>query len=421
MAAMFRKWAVFAILVSGFFVLNASTFASLGVVLFVKADDLGWGYTSAGLGFTVLGLAVGLTSFLPAVLLQRIGARRTFTLGFVSVALGFAFASASNGIGPFFAAMCLVGAGFSLAGNVTAVWLIGEWFPLRTGRMIGLYLMLGGIGDIVGPSLSHYLIEWTSWRVNWMILASVCGVLILLGAVLIPGGSRHSNATAAKEGEPHGRQETGTDTLSWTKAFMRPLFLIIAAAITFNLACVTTVHSMAVSHLKLLGLSPAMGALGLSFMAFVSLAFKGLAGPLCERFSSRHMLAASMALQAVGIVLFAIAGHPGIVLVSSLLFGAGWGITVVATMVLLVECFGRVLGAQLLGVSHQISSIAAFGPLAAGMAADKVGSFAPVFFAFAVALSALALLVQILRDPELSGPVRAADAPEPEDVGAVKA
>ena len=68
MAAMFRKWAVFAILVSGFFVLNASTFASLGVVLFVMADDLGWSYTSAGLGFTVLGLAVGLTSFLPAVL-----------------------------------------------------------------------------------------------------------------------------------------------------------------------------------------------------------------------------------------------------------------------------------------------------------------------------------------------------------------
>lgn len=418
---MFRKWAVFAILVGGFFVLNASTFASLGVVLFVMADDLGWSYTSAGLGFTVLGLAVGLTSFLPAILLQRIGARRTFTLGFACVALGFASASASNGIATFFSAMCLVGAGFSLAGNVTAVWLIGEWFPLKTGRMIGLYLMLGGIGDIVGPSLSHYLIEWTSWRVNWMILASICGVLILLGALLIPAGSRQSAEIAADDGAASPSAGTDADAPSWTTAFMRPLFLIIAAAITFNLACVTTVHSMAVSHLKLLGLSPAVGALGLSFMAFVSLAFKGLAGPLCERFSSRHMLAASMALQAVGVVLFAVAGHPSIVLVSSLLFGAGWGITVVATMVVLVECFGRVLGAQLLGVSHQISSIAAFGPLAAGMAADKVGSFAPVFFAFAIALGVLAFLVQILRDPELSGPVRAAGSPEPEDAAAIKA
>ena len=178
---MYRKWIIFAVVVAGFFVLNASTFASLGVVLFVMADDLGWSYTSAGLSFTILGLAVGLTSFLPAILLQRIGARLTFCFGFFCVALGFGLASASQGLGMFFAAMCLAGAGFSLAGNVTAVWLIGEWFPEHTGRMIGLYLMLGGIGDIMGPSLSHYMMEWTNWRFNWMLLAVICGVLILVG------------------------------------------------------------------------------------------------------------------------------------------------------------------------------------------------------------------------------------------------
>ena len=78
---MYRKWVIFAIIIAGFFVLNASTFASLGVVLFVMADDLGWSYTSAGLSFTFLGLAVGLTSFLPAILLHRLGARLTFVLG----------------------------------------------------------------------------------------------------------------------------------------------------------------------------------------------------------------------------------------------------------------------------------------------------------------------------------------------------
>ena len=401
---MFRKWFVFAILVVGFFVLNASTFASLGVVLFVMADDLGWNYTSAGMAFTVLGLAVGLTSFLPGMLLQRIGARNTFALGFVLVAIGFALASTSDALGTFFAAMCLVGGGFSMAGNVTAVWLIGEWFPHRTARMIGLYLMLGGIGDIVGPSLSFYLVEWTSWRVNWMILSCVCGALVVFGALAIPmvGGSKteetRSSSTDEKD-EASPSITASSDRESWKSAIFRPLFLVIAAAVTFNLACVTTVHSMAVSHLKLLGLSPSMGALGLSFMALVSLAFKGLAGPLCERFSSRHLLAVSMALQAIGIVLFAVGANPGIVLFSSLLFGAGWGITVVATMIVLVERFGRVLGAQLLGVSHQISSVAAFGPLAAGLAADKVGSFAPVFFTFAFALGLLALFIQILKDP----------------------
>ena len=403
---MYRKWMIFAIIVAGFFVLNASTFASLGVVLFVMADDLGWSYTSAGLSFTILGLAVGLTSFLPAILLHRIGARLTFVLGLTCVATGFGLASYSNGLGMFFAAMCLVGAGFSLSGNVTAVWLIGEWFPRHTGRMIGLYLMLGGVGDIVGPSLSHYLIEWTDWRFNWMILAGICGVVMLVGAIFITEKHGAAEHTPETDGESHPDRVTdvGGEIPSWRKAVQRPLFLVIAAAITFNLACVTTVHSIAVSHLKLLGLSPAIGALGLSFMALVSLAFKGLAGPLCERFSSRHMLALSMGLQAIGVVMFAMATNPALVLVSSLLFGAGWGITVVATMVLLVDCFGRVIGAQLLGAAHQISSIAAFGPLAAGVAADKIGSFAPVFYTFALALGVLAFVIQVLRDPGMSKP-----------------
>ena len=73
-------------------------------------------------------------------------------------------------------------------------------------------------------------------------------------------------------------------------------------------------------------------------------------------------------------------------------------------MVLLVDCFGRVIGAQLLGAAHQISSIAAFGPLAAGVAADKIGSFAPVFYAFALALGVLALIIQVLRDPGMAKP-----------------
>jgi cyanate permease len=410
---MYRKWIIFAVVVAGFFVLNASTFASLGVVLFVMADDLGWSYTSAGLSFTILGLAVGLTSFLPAILLQRIGARLTFCFGFFCVALGFGLASASQGLGMFFAAMCLAGAGFSLAGNVTAVWLIGEWFPEHTGLMIGLYLMLGGIGDIMGPSLSHYMMEWTNWRFNWMLLAVICGVLILVGGAFITERRDVSGGEARTDNSrgPDDAKEVDGAIPSWRVAIGRPLFLIIAAAITFNLACVTTVHSIAVSHLKLLGLSPVVGALGLSFMAFVSLAFKGLAGPLCERFSSRHMLALSMALQAVGVVMFAVATNPALVLVSSLMFGAGWGITVVATMVLLVDCFGRVIGAQLLGAAHQISSIAAFGPLAAGMAADKIGSFAPVFFAFAVALGVLALIIQVLRDPGMLKPSQAFTRP----------
>ena len=74
-------WAALAALSALFFLITAGTFTSLGVVLPDMVKALKWDWTGAGLGFTLLGLATGLASYAPTVVIRRLGVRATLLAG----------------------------------------------------------------------------------------------------------------------------------------------------------------------------------------------------------------------------------------------------------------------------------------------------------------------------------------------------
>ena len=63
------------------FLITAATYSSLGVVLPAMVKDLGWSWSEAGLGFTLMGAATGASSWFPAALIRRFGLRATLAAG----------------------------------------------------------------------------------------------------------------------------------------------------------------------------------------------------------------------------------------------------------------------------------------------------------------------------------------------------
>ena len=123
-----------------FFFGNVATFISLGFVLRPMVGELHWSFTQAGASFSVLGLACGLSSPLPAWTMKRYGGRLTLCVGSVLFALGFLAASAAHGLYSFYAAMALVGVGLAVgaATSVTgAVSFIGLAAPHLVRPLVG--------------------------------------------------------------------------------------------------------------------------------------------------------------------------------------------------------------------------------------------------------------------------------------------
>jgi MFS family permease len=405
-----QKWLVLTAASLIFFFLNGATFASLGVVLYSMIRDLHWSQAEGGMSFSLLGIACGVASPLPALLMRRLGCRRVVVLGGLCLSAGFALAFAAGGLPAFDLAMVLLGLGYALAGNIPGVYLIASWFPHSSRRAIGFYLMLGAAGNVIGPPLVAAVVASShSWRFNWLLMGIVAAAITLLCLIVLrdaPGTAGSVDwpvAVAAPAGAaPHSALIPWRDR----DAMLTRQFLLVAASMTLTIAGVTTNSSVAVTHLVHLGMTPAFAAFILSLVALIATLAKGLAGRLSENVRPSRVLAAGLLLQSVGDIAFS-GGSGGSVLgdyTFAAAFGIGWGLSYVAANLVLLDYFGREVGARILSVVWMVSTLAAAGPVAAGIIADRFGTFSPIFVVYAALLLAVALPIFLMRSP----PVRTA-------------
>jgi len=380
----FSKWLMFGSVSFAFFFLNLATFTSLGVVLFTMEAELHWSITAAVFSFTFLGLACGLTSPLPGMTMRTWGGRKTVCVGAGLLAAGFFLASISHSLLSFYIAMVFIGAGYSFSGNVPAVYLISGWFQGRAARMIGLYMMLGAAGAAIGPSIVEAIVRLDGWRGHWQAMAWIAVALLVLSFAFV----RDAKVPDAPRTAGHFR-----------RALFSPQFLLIAAVMTANMACVTTNSSVAMNHLVHFGDTPQNAAFVLGLIGAIATVFKFASGWLCEIVKPPVVTAIGLVLQAGGMALFGFADSTALQYASAIAFGTGWGLSYVAGTVLLIEFFGRDIGSQLLSCVWFIVSVAAFGPIAAGFFGDNYGTFAPIYVIYGVMMALLAFPILVMRRP----------------------
>ena len=336
--------------------------------------------------------------------IRWIGARCTVAGGALVLAAGFGLASLSHGIAAFFAAVCLMGAGFSLLAPVPGMFLLPRWFPENSPRIIGFYFMGGSAGGVLGPVLVQASVAWTgSWRLHWALMAAAATLLALCCAVLV-----RDRSESALRAETAGHPVVGAAT-GWTtrRAMLTHPFLAVAFAMLVVQTALTVVNSSLVAHMSRIGAAgggpaagAAAGALGIGLVALTGTLAKGLTGAVAERVHPLRMLLGSLLLGSASFLLFGLAHDAALVFLAAALFGVSWGVAWLSAHLFLLRRYGRVVAPDLVALATTITTAAVIGPVAAGRIADRTGSFAPIFLIVA-ALFLLALLSTVLvrREP----------------------
>ncbi len=393
------RWGVFGAASLAFFFLNLATFTSLGVVLYTMAAELSWSFTATGFSFAFLGLATGLSSPLPALLMGRIGCRATICIGAVMLAVGFAICAVTQTMSQFYVAMLFIGVGYSCAGNIPGVYLISGWFERGSARVIGLYLMLGALGAAIGPPMVRAVVDGLGWRGQWQAMAMVSAVLCAICFAVIRDPKDKAPPETIFDIDLAANTAATADGWTPRQAIFTSQFALIAAAMAATMACVTTNASDTTQHLVNLGATPDTAAYVLGLMAFVATMVKGATGWLCEKMSPAIIVAVGLVLEAAGNVMLAFAGTPALQYGSMVVFGLGWGFAFVGGTVVLLKFFGGATGSKALAVSALLTSVAAASPAAAGKIADLYHTFSPIFLVLAALLAALAVPIMLMRRP----------------------
>jgi MFS family permease len=396
---------------AAFFLITATTFASLGVVLPAMIAEFSWSWTTGGLGFTALALMTGVFSPVAATSLTRLGARAHYALAGVIMTLGYALMGGAKGVVSYLVAASLLGAGFALLANVPGTYLVGRAAPEKWRNIaIGAYLAAGGAGGVFGPLMANALISsGADWRHYWFASALVAA----LNAALIVALCRRRDAFGPGVGrEIPASADRDERAARWTPklATATPAFLVIAGALTIAYFCGVTVSTWSVSHLQNAGLSPAVAVVMLSLYSASNAGARALGGLAERRVRAKTLLVAALLANVVGMTALAFAQSLPVAIAFAIFDGFAFGMALFATTALLIDYFGLKNSPALLGGANLAATVAMLGPTLAGRTADEWGSFAPIFMIYAGAALVAAAAVAFMRDPNAETSAIAAEA-----------
>lgn len=397
-----RNWAGFLIVSLFFFHVTAGTFTSLGVVLPHMLGELGWNYSQAGVGFSLLALLVGLAAMVPAWIIKRWGIKTTFAAGGACLALGFVLLATASSLPQYFLGASLAGFGYPLCAIVPAVhYFTSTVDSKRRAAIIGAYFTIGGLGGVVGPMLATGVVEFLGdWRYHWWVLTVVTVVLTALALLFVD--DRKTAAVEAEEKAALSEQKTADAPHNWSfrDVIRTKEYYIIVFSMTLTLVCGLTMNSWAVAHMGTLGVSAAVAAGALSGHALVNSLSRGIGGLLANRIDPKWLLVSALLAEIIGMIALSVADNSFMIGLFAIAEGYGFGMCLFATTLLLVNYFGTANNPEVLGSMHFVTTLAMIGPVGAGFVADRIGTFSVVFIAYAVLLLAVLIAAVTMRKPK---------------------
>lgn len=386
-----------------YFLSTATTFTSLGVVLPSIINEFNWNWAEAGLGFTILGLTCGLSSYLPTLMIRGLGLRMTLLFGLAIFTLGFYYLYSITSLFDYFSGTALLCIGFTFLATVPGTYVISRLFE-KQSLAFGFYFTIGGLGGVVGPWIYFLATRvWGSWRIHWVISALCLAIIVFITLLTLREGQReisHAKAIANKLTQHSSETIYKTKEIWSTSGALRTWqFYIIAASYTAFLWCGITVNSFAVAHIIEQGFSETIAAGSLSVMAFIN-AFSRLAGgAVGEQLEPKKLLIISLIIIICGLIALSMATTWLWLILFTLGIGIGYGMTFLASSVLLANYFGRGPYLELFSVMNLLSTCACFAPFFGGIIKDYTASFTPTFLIIALPVFIILLLTLLMKPP----------------------
>lgn len=156
--------------------IDRQAFAVAGPVI---ADEFALTNTQFGLVISGFLLAYGLGHLVAGPVVDRLGAKRAFSVAVVAWSIAGMLCAAGRGFWSFLSLRALLGAA-EAANFPAALKAVAEWFPARDRSLaVGIVTLGPGLGALLSPPLLGFLIVSTSW--HWaFIVPGAAGFVWLL-------------------------------------------------------------------------------------------------------------------------------------------------------------------------------------------------------------------------------------------------
>lgn len=352
----------------------------------------GWKRQALDGTFAIAAITVALVSPFIGMLLDRFPPRRIIlpSIFVFAVALG-SLSRLGGSIGQFYLTFFVLG----LVANGTAQFAytrtILTWFQRRRGVALALILTGSGVGSIVIPPVTQWMISHHGWRSAYLLLGGIALLGLPLTALLV----RNRPSSAAVE-----QDRPEVQGLSVRKALASPAFWVLCGITVLSAfsenGLVTNLAAILSDH----GITAKSAALALSVRGGAGIVGRLGVGFLIDRFSPRSIQTMILVLAAVGTLLLAVAGSSAVALTGAVLLGVGLGSEADVLPYLLAHYVGRKHFSVLYGLTWTAYAIGgATGPMFIGHLYDAAGvySYRSIVYLAGIALAAAGVSLLLPR------------------------
>ncbi len=351
----------------------------------------GWQREAISGTFALAAITVAVVSPGIGVLLDRFAPRRIILPAILVFAL--ALASLSR-LGPSIQRFYLTYFVLGLVANGTAQFAytrtILTWFRSRRGLALALILTGSGVGSILIPPLTQWVIDHHGWRNAYLMLGGLALLGLPLTALLV-----RNRSTPQHEDESLMSGVTVIAALRTSPFWILALIIMLSAfgenGLVTNLAAMLSEHGVTVQA----------AAIALSVRGGAGIIGRLCTGFLIDRFPAQRIQTVILLLSAAGTLILAFAGTSASALIGAALLGVGLGSEADVAPYLLAGYFGRKHFSVLYGLTWTAYAIGgATGPIVVGHFYDRAGSYQPrciVGLAFTTLLAA-AISLLLRRD-----------------------
>jgi predicted MFS family arabinose efflux permease len=347
--------------------------------------------------FALAAITVALVSPFIGMLLDRFPPRRIILPSILIFAAALASLSRLGpGIRQFFITFFVLG----LVANGTAQFAytrtILTWFQRHRGFALALILTGSGVGSILIPPITQWVIGQHGWRSAYLLLGGIALLGFPLTALLV------RNRPVAAAPQHDSASSIGVRSALASAAFWLLCGITVLSAFSEN-GLVTNLAAILTDH----GVTARSAALALSVRGGAGIIGRLGVGLLIDRFSAQRIQTCILLLAAIGTLVLAFAGSSVVALVGAMFLGVGLGSEADVLPYLLAHYFGRKHFSVLYGLSWTAYAIGgATGPMFIGHLYDRAGAYSSRYIvylaAFAFAAAAVSLLLRPARRAVLS-------------------
>ena len=371
------------IALSAFFIqmLGPGAYITYGVFFNSFLTEFGWSRATISGASSLFFFMCGLLGILAGRLVDKIGPRIVMTGCGIFLGSGYMLMSQIQSVWQLYLFYGLIVAiGFS-AIDVVTLSTIARWFTRLRGTMTGIIKVGAGVGMMLMPLVTNWLISSYGWRTSYIIIGGVLLVFLVVASQflrrdpskigLLPDGDKRTNISKFSPEEGGVSLQKAVQT--------RQFWMLCVMWLSFGF-CLQTVMIHSAPYAVDIGASPSTAASILSIIGGVSIAGRFIMGGASDKIGNKRAYIICFSCLTIAFITILIIHESWVLYLFAVAYAFGHGGLWSLLSPIIAELFGIASHGAIFGLVYFVSTIGGtIGPILAGYIFDITGSYQIVF------------------------------------------